>query len=109
MFLPKLLSILILSKYCVGEVTLTKSKVVIDITTKECLKCRLQNCIHIQAFEMCSDNDYTNPCQPNYLNDCKYYIPNDDTIFLIDNKDFHIFYNKETKWSCDTCMGKCMK
>ena len=50
-----------------------------------------------------------NAYQPNYLNDSKYYIPNNSTIVLIDNKDFHYFYNKETKWSCDICLGKCIK
>ena len=23
--------------------------------------------------------------------------------------DFHIFYKKEVKWFCDTCLGKCSK
>ena len=73
-----------------GKVTLTKRKVVIDVTARKCLKCD-HNCIHYEAFEHCSDTEYLKICQPTYLKKYKFFF----NFFVNDTK----FYLQWGNWA----------
>ena len=80
-----------------GEVLLTKKRVLIETDRKICLSCHRNSCLHYQAYEMCLEFQTLNIAESKNHANGLYFTLGANTIFLIKN-GHHCFYKRERKW-----------
>ena len=94
-----------LTLYYLGKVSITKKKVAINMSTKQCLKCSTNECYHYKALEYCSELSLEATVSHQKDNIFYYHIDS-ETIFLTDNVVAHCFICRENSWNCASC-EKC--